>query len=208
MFQVIFRWVVLLITRRDPEVESVGEGAECDVVVSCVLFRIAIFHNHKMHFYLIALLIGKNLERERRRQGRTCLFRCNKKCKINTLANCKCLSKVLHYVRKYLQNTSVHLISINFTLFYHYNGFKSLILSHQISISNFFGTYLAYLEVSLYIVLTNKIVSYLRYRQAFANLFTLNLNLDTICFVIFKPKLYIFVLVNQSRCQLRAIFST
>ena len=93
-------------------------------------------------------------------------------------------------------------------LFYHYNGFKSSTLSRQITISNFFGTYLAYLEVSLYIVLTNKIVSYLRYRQAFANLFTLNLNLDTICFVIFKPKLYIFVLVNQSRCQLRAIFST
>ena len=97
------------------------------------------------------------MRRERRRQGRTCLFRCDKKCKIKTFTNCKSLSKVLQYVHKYLQNSSVQLISIYYMIYYLLNGFKIITLLYRVEVTNFIGSYLTNLELSSCVLPINKL---------------------------------------------------
>ena len=147
-------------------------------------------------------------ERERRRQGRTCFLSLRQKFKIKSSTNFKCLFKVLQHVRKYLQNSVVHVNSIYYMFFYHYNGFKILTLLHGRVATNIFGSHLTQLALSSCFLLTIKFLFFLRYGQAFAHLFTSNLKRNAICFITVKEKYYRLSIENQFHCHLNAISDT
>ena len=144
-------------------------------------------------------------ERDADKGGRVSFAATRKIVKIN-FTNCKCLSKVLQYVRKYLQNSFVHLNSIEYMFLGHYNVFNTLTFQRQTVKSNIFGTYITHLEVSLCASFKKNFLLHLQFDQAFANLFTPKLN--AICFVTVNSNFYTLPFNNLFQYYLITVFIT
>ena len=142
------------------------------------------------------------IERERR-QGRTCLFRCDKIYEFKTFVNWKSLFKVLQDVCKYHQICFSGLIHIYYIFYQRFNGFKIIVFQPNLEASHVFVSCLTYLEIGSCEVYNEKSIEHLQKGLAYLLLLTANYNV--ICFDTnySKPtKSKVKVTVNGYKCYL------